>query len=234
MNVLDYDIRTPRKLAGNIAVFQALLVDNSEEKTVNEIYQTLSPHSDSLVLDLGCGVGGVSRLMLEIDDTLKFLCVSNSQFQIDYITSLYNPSVAAINADFANLPIPDSSVDYIMLNESIGYGDLTKILSECYRVLKTGGRCLIKDFLFFEENKGYNESVLSGWGYYLHTKEKFLAISECVGFNKNTLTTPVCGSKKYADFVYNDPYMRAMFHQLGNASEAVDKDVNALFLLLTK
>jgi ubiquinone/menaquinone biosynthesis C-methylase UbiE len=147
----NYDVETPRYIAHGITIFQSKLINDSEEETVSAIYDALKPKSESLILDMGCGIGGVARLMLEIDGTLKFLGVTNSKFQVDYITNLNHPSIAAIYADFSNVPIPDESVDYIMLNEAIIFGDTQSVLTECFRVLKKGGRIVIKNFLITKQ-----------------------------------------------------------------------------------
>ncbi len=185
-------------------IIQAVLVNGSEEDTVKAIYDELQCEPNSVILDLGCGIGGVAELMLEIDNSLKFLCVSNSKFQVDYIANLNNPSITSINAEFSSVPIPDNSVDCIMLNESIGYGDLDEIISECHRVLKKYGRVVIKNFLINEDDWG----MVNDWGYAPHTLLEFQESAERNNMIIGGKVIENCSGVRWADFIKKSPDIR--------------------------
>jgi ubiquinone/menaquinone biosynthesis C-methylase UbiE len=209
--MIDYDLDTPRYLAHGITVFQACLVNESEFKTVELIHEKINPFDDALIMDFGCGVAGVPRYMLDINPTLKFLCVSNSKFQTDYIRDLNHKSIAPINCDFSNVPLPNNSIDFAMFNESIGYGDIYKSLLECFRLLKSGGRVVIKDFL----NKGDEELTqmfFDVWGYRIHLPEYMALAAQHAGFEIIEIRViNEATNKKYGEFIKQDPYMRAKY-----------------------
>ena len=228
----NYDMDTPRYIAHGLNIFQANLVDGCELKTVELIHNTLNPRQNSVIMDFGGGIGGVPRLMLEIDPTLKFLCVSNSAFQADYIQNMNHKSIAAINCDFHNVPLPDKSIDYAMFNETIGYGDLNKLLIEVDRLLKPGGSVVIKDFTLFCDDE-LNEMFYQVWGYQIHH------FSEYKTANLNPVFADIIyntTSDKFDCFVKNDPFMRAryMSHTQKMLERANDAKNETIILILQK
>lgn len=230
MTPYDYDIDTPRYIAHGLNIFQANLVDGNEFKTVELIHRALNPHHDSIIMDFGAGIGGVPKLMLEIDPTLKFLCVSNSKFQTNYITAMNHKSIAAINCDFHSVPLPDNSIDYAMFNETIGYGDLPVLLQEVSRLLKVGGRVVIKDFTTYGDYELSN-MFFEVWGYRLHH------FSEYESANLKPVLANVVhntNGDKFNDFVANDPFMRARYmsytqKMLERAGDAVNETMILVF-----
>lgn len=213
MSAYNYDIDTPRYVAHGLTVFQANLVEGDEFKTVELIHAALNPHQDSVIMDFGAGIAGVPKMMLEIDPTLKFLCVSNSKFQTDYIDAMQHKSIAAINCDFHNVPLPDDSIDYAMFNETIGYGDLPILLQEVSRLLKVGGRVVIKDFTPYGDDE-LNEMFFDVWGYRIHYANEFSR-----PYLKPILAgiIPNVSGDKFSQFVDNDPFMRARYRSYTEA-----------------
>ena len=230
----NYDIDSKRYLAHGINVFQASLLNDSEQDTVQMIHDLLQPHDDSVILDMGAGCGGVAKIMLNINDTLKFICVTNSKFQNEYIEEFKSKSIASIFCDFHHVPLPDESVDYIMFNETIGYGDLTKLIFESNRLLKKGGRLIIKDFLNYSE-KDYL-FTLSNWGYKLNFIDDFKNILNKFSFHIH-LITPIAkiASKKFFNFIKNDPYMRAKYNSDKNIKyDSCEDRIDSLVIVASK
>jgi ubiquinone/menaquinone biosynthesis C-methylase UbiE len=226
MTTYNYDLDTPRYIAHGLNIFQANLVDGNEFKTVELIHAALKPHQNSVIMDFGTGIGGVPKLMLEIDPTLKFLCVSNSKFQTDYIDAMNHKSIAAINCDFHSVPLPDNSIDYAMFNETIGYGDLPVLLQEVSRLLKIGGRVVIKDFTTYCDDE-LNDMFFQIWGYRLHHFSEYESVNL-----KPVLADVVLNTNgyKFNDFVKNDPFMRARYmsytqQMLARAGDAANETV---------
>ena len=207
----DYDQETPRYIAHGLNIFQAGLVDGDEFKTVELIHTALNPHHDSVIMDFGAGIGGVPKMMLQIDPTLKFIGVSNSKFQTDYINAMFHKSIAAINCDFHCVPLPDNSIDYAMFNETIGYGDLPVLLREVSRLLKVGGRVVIKDFTGYGDDE-LNDLFFQIWGYRLYQIADYNKVLSSVDlkpvFDPVVIDT---NGDKFNEFVRNDPLMRARY-----------------------
>lgn len=93
-----------------------------------------------VVLDVGCGVGEVPRLMKEARPGLEFVLLNISQSQLELC-----PPFRKIHASVEDIPLPDCSVDAVMACYVLGHADKDKSLSEMRRVLKPGGVLLVVD-----------------------------------------------------------------------------------------
>jgi SAM-dependent methyltransferase len=107
----------------------------------------LEPQDGMRLLDLGCGSGAAADYLAsrrKVDIT----CVTNSPVQGDICRSKFGKfdgRVRVIVADFDDLNLADGSFDAIYALESIGYSkDVDAWLSRCWRMLKPGGRLLIR------------------------------------------------------------------------------------------
>ena len=92
-------------------------------------------------LNLGCGVKMLPNFInvdvYDIEDLKK----KQGVFWEAEVKGLY------LNADIRELPFPDEYADYILASEVLEHiplKDINKTLREWYRVLKTGGRMVIK------------------------------------------------------------------------------------------
>lgn len=107
----------------------------------------LKPEDGMRLLDLGCGSGAAADFLAsrrKVDIT----CVTNSPAQGDICRSKFGKfegRVRVIVADFDDLNLADGSFDAIYAFESIGYSkDVDAWLSRCWRMLRPGGRLLIR------------------------------------------------------------------------------------------
>jgi ubiquinone/menaquinone biosynthesis C-methylase UbiE len=98
-------------------------------------------HSSSRVLDVGCGTG---HFLKELSDR-GFTCsgCDPSDEMLGHARRL-NPSISFKNASIEQLPYESNSFDIVIAIEVMRYiPDMDLALSEVYRVLKPGGRCLL-------------------------------------------------------------------------------------------
>jgi cyclopropane fatty-acyl-phospholipid synthase-like methyltransferase len=107
----------------------------------------LQPKDGMRLLDLGCGSGTPAedfarRCKVEI------VCVTNSTAQTEICRrkfAKFDGRLSVITADFDKLDLPSESFDAIYAFESIGYTkNLDAWLARCLRMLKPGGRLLIR------------------------------------------------------------------------------------------
>ena len=107
----------------------------------------ISPRDGMRLLELGCGSGAAadyfaSRCNVEI------VCVTNSAVQAEICQRKFAKfcgRLRVIVADFDALDLPEKSFDAIYAFESIGYTkDLDAWLQRCHRMLKPGGKLLIR------------------------------------------------------------------------------------------
>jgi ubiquinone/menaquinone biosynthesis C-methylase UbiE len=135
-------------------------------------YDFMNPPTGATVVDLGCGIGGCGAYLQKIDPSLEIINVVN---EAPLIAEMKRLGRVCINASFENTPLPNNFADVVMFNESIGYGDLGKVLKEASRLLKIGGILTIKDFSPLDPSKeviGFDE-----WDYYSHRPDIVLNVA---------------------------------------------------------
>jgi SAM-dependent methyltransferase len=110
-------------------------------------YVLLEPAPGMRLLDLGCG-SGAAAYHLASECNVEIVCVTNSEVQAEICRrkfEKFNGRVRVIVTDFDRLDLSDNSFDAIYSLESIGYTkDLDAWLARCLRMLKPGGRLLIR------------------------------------------------------------------------------------------
>lgn len=103
---------------------------------------------DSLVLDVGCANGGVSRELLEKTgcriegvELLNLLVeMGNKENKEKGVTDRFRIQQGSITS----IPFGDNTFDFVFADDVLGMIDnVDKALSECRRVLKPGGKMLI-------------------------------------------------------------------------------------------
>jgi SAM-dependent methyltransferase len=110
-------------------------------------YVLLRPKDGMRLLDLGCGSGAAAEYLASRRN-IEIVCVTNSSAQADICRRKFaklGERGQVIVADFDRLDLPNENFDAIYALESIGYTkDLDAWLAGCWRMLKPGGRLLIR------------------------------------------------------------------------------------------
>ena len=110
----------------------------------------MNPSHKNSLIDVACGTGDIGKLFLDntkID--MPISCVDPNEGMInkgkDKLTKYKN--INWIVAPAEKLPITDNSFDYYTISFGLrNTKDISKALSEAYRVLKPGGRFLCLEF----------------------------------------------------------------------------------------
>lgn len=118
---------------------------------VRELLAIFDLPRGAYVLDAGCGIGEVARLMKEARPDLGFALLNISRAQLGMCPSEF----LRIHGSFENVPAPCETFDGIMFNYSLGHGTPDKVFSEAARLLKPGGIVLVYDIDGDEEVLGY-------------------------------------------------------------------------------
>jgi SAM-dependent methyltransferase len=136
-------------------------------------YLLLKPQDGMRLLDLGCGAGAAADYLAS-RCKVDVMCVTNSPMQGDICWSKFEKfggRVRVMVADFDDLNLAEGGFDAIYALESIGYSkDVDAWLSRCWRMLKPGGRLLIRspgslDFCRHEEDYQSVTAFFENWRY---------------------------------------------------------------------
>ena len=110
-------------------------------------YALLKPKDGMRLLDLGCGSGAAADYLASRRN-IEIVCVTNSSVQADICRrkfAKHGGRGQVIVTDFDSLDLPSESFDAIYSLELVGYSkDLDAWLARCWRMLKPGGRLLIR------------------------------------------------------------------------------------------
>lgn len=125
--------------------------------------------SGQTVLDVGCGAGADACVAaLHVGNTGKVIGIDCTPAMI--VKARKNAQHAALgnvefhDADIANLPIADNSVDVVISNGAINLSEnKDRVFQELYRVLKPGGRLQIADMIRVSEVCCSSESDAGTW-----------------------------------------------------------------------
>ncbi|WOP14591.1 class I SAM-dependent methyltransferase [Ottowia sp. SB7-C50] len=135
--------------ATSVAVFERglrilsmwMLADTDAEHCAI-LLEHMDPPQGARILDAGCGIGEVARLMRDQRPDLSFTLLNISQYQLD----LAPADMPKLLAGFEAIPVHDQSFDVVMFNFSICHtADWLQTLREAARVLRPGGQVFIFD-----------------------------------------------------------------------------------------
>lgn len=199
---LWYEQETTEYLSHGLTIFNAAMLGETEEEHVDVLLSWIQPLPGAVVVDMGCGVGGVSRLMAERDPAARFYGVTNVQAQVDAMSRL--GGVEPVLSDYHNTPLADGVADVVMFNESIGYGDCARLFQEANRLLKPGGKLAIKDAI----TQTGEDIWSSQWQWTAHPKGFFDELAARSGFDVVRSHSHPMSLDRFRQFVSESDVMR--------------------------
>ncbi len=106
------------------------------------VYQRLAPRcADREVLEAGCGEGYGADLIAGV--ARRVVAVDYDEAAVAHVRSRY-PGVEVMQANLADLPLPDASMDVVVNFQVIEHlWDQAKFVAECARVLRTSGLLMV-------------------------------------------------------------------------------------------
>lgn len=102
---------------------------------------------NSKVLDAGCGNGKTSSGLIELGFDVTGIDFSSNA--IESCENIYGNGAEFITGDCLNMPFSDDSfngVYAVHLTEHFDYDEVRIFSSECFRILKPGGKLFVKSF----------------------------------------------------------------------------------------
>lgn len=176
-------------------VMQIFQFADTDEAHVKKLLALLDPVPNALVLDVGCGVGEVARLMLQDRPDLSFTLVNNNKYQLSLCRGFEQ-----VNADMHNIPFQDGSFDIVMVNYAIGYADLRPVLDEFRRLLKANGVLFIVDVL------GPSEQMRHMLQYRTYSPTVFVAALQATGFDPTRLRPDEISVRRFYELLNLLPF----------------------------
>ncbi|MCY1166331.1 Ubiquinone/menaquinone biosynthesis C-methyltransferase UbiE [compost metagenome] len=177
MNLDAVDKATVGCLEQGIRVLHANLFAETDELHIARLLELMDPPEGAVVLDAGCGVGEVARMMKQIRPDLSFVLLNVSRAQLEECPQ----DMALIEADFNSMPIPDGSVDLVMFHYSICHSaDWVATLREARRVLRDEGALFINDM---SRDDGNNALMVPTLGAAVHHAGDVVDWAKRAGFD---------------------------------------------------
>jgi SAM-dependent methyltransferase len=129
-------------LARGITVLQLFQFPGGERAHSEKVLSLIEPLPAAAdLLDLGCGVGGMSNYWRERRPDLRFTLLNSSQAQLDRCVC----EGRKICADAEGFIDPDRRYDVVVVAYFLGHVDAQKTLSSAAQNLKPGGKLLVCD-----------------------------------------------------------------------------------------
>ena len=142
MNIEQIDRATDGVLNRGIRVMTPFLYGPTERGHVATLLQLMAPPLGAHILDAGCGVGEVAKIMRELRPDLRFTLLNLSERQL----SMSPDGMRKIIASFDAVPEADESFDVVLFSAAICHSqDWLRTLTEARRVVKEGGQVFISD-----------------------------------------------------------------------------------------
>ncbi len=136
----------PATATGTAADYQ-----QAAERLCQRVMEVAEIQHHQRLIDVGCGFGGtIASVNKRFDGmTMTGINIDRRQLQraAELVTARGGNTIDWITADAADLPVPDSSCDRVLAVECIFHFDRDRFFAEAARVLRSGGRLTISDFV---------------------------------------------------------------------------------------
>lgn len=139
---------TDLSLAKGLRVMQTAYIGGSQAAHVAYLLKLIKPAPGAHIVDAGCGIGEVARLMHAERPDLTFSLVNISQHQLDHAPQ--GEAFAHYLADFTRSGLAAGTADVVMFNSALCQMPINQALSEARRLLKPGGQLFVCDLSITE------------------------------------------------------------------------------------
>jgi ubiquinone/menaquinone biosynthesis C-methylase UbiE len=164
-------------------------------------------NKDSVILDAGCGTGQTAAYISD-----KYHCsiyaLDSHPLMIKKAKQRFkdgHQNVHILEGDVEKLPFPDAQFDFVLAESVTFFTNVSKSISEYYRVLKFNGVLITLDMIADFPLSGEEWKELQGvyGNINLYSQDEWLLLIEDAGFTSNVplLTTSIMESFQTFSFV---------------------------------
>lgn len=158
-NLAVVEASTEAAITAGHRIFQVFRFAETDLEHVKLLLSWLQPPEGASVLDAGCGIGEVARLMHEMRPDLGFALVNLSAKQLTMCPT--GLKFTWHQEDCHQMGYRDGSFDAAMYSSTLCQLDTLPALLEAHRVLKPGGTLLINDMVRVGGNAAEMEQLLA-------------------------------------------------------------------------
>ena len=127
---------------------------------LDEVIKKAIDISSPSLLDLGCGTGALSKMVLDEIPYCTLSCVDYSTEMVKVAKNRLGSKVDVVLGDVESLPFHDSTFDIAWCNDSFyHYPDPEKAIFQMWRVLKSGGEIIVGDVW----QSGIPRAIMNAW-----------------------------------------------------------------------
>lgn len=204
MNVSAIDELTPSLWDSGRKLLQTYRFAHNDVEHVRRLLIWLDPAFGAKIIDMGCGVGEVARIMRSMRQDLQFTLVNISPVQLGYCS----PCDDLCLSDFITVPRNSAKYDCAIFMFSIGHENIGVSMKEAYRLLKSGGVLFVFDM---ERLSGDNDAMSALVSYNVLSETDFRNAALGSGFIEDFCLKPkahfnigqeVCGSNENYEEIF--------------------------------
>lgn len=119
------------------------------EATLSRTITMMALQGTESILDVGCGTGELERRIVHIHPQQSIIGLDLTQAMLARARAKLSayPQLQFIEGDSQQLPFPDASFEIVVSCSALHYmRDPQRVIRECARVLRPGGRVIITDW----------------------------------------------------------------------------------------
>lgn len=206
----DASAATNSALDAGFRVMQPYQFGATDAEHVAVLLRRLDPPAGAHVLDAGCGIGEVARLMAESRPDLSFVLANSSAHQLSMAPT--GEQFTHWHVDFHRLPCDAASFDAVMFNAAFCHSDRPEaLLREAARVLIDGGTLMIVDML---RRGGDNRALSAEMHAYAHRADDMGRWAMAAGFSLSHVEMPPRDDDKFRALVNDDGRYSRLYGEL--------------------
>ena len=199
IDVMRIEEATRLGVAEGHRIFQPHRQHASDAMHVAVMLSDLHPPQGATVLDAGCGIGEVARLMSEQRHDLSFILANVSPLQLSMCPR--GPRFQHVLADCHHLPLASASVDAVMFCASLCQMEQLVALREARRVARPGAVLMLREMVALTAIPAAMQRAL---GVAIPTKRQLLDALDAAGWQLQWLDWPPGDDTHFRELLARD------------------------------